>query len=114
MARRSPAQKLQRIRRAIEAWEGLAPDSVFYGMTLEQFKAAVRPCFQFREQIDYHQACLKLLPHQRNGADKKAMLLVDGVAQGVAGDPTFGQDSLLYGRIGYVLKSARRKRRKKR
>ena len=114
MARRSPAQKLQRIRRVIEAWEGLASDSTFYGMTLEQFKAGVRPCFQFREEIDYHQACLKLLPHQRDEADNKAMELVDGVAFGVGGDPKFGLDSLLYGRLGYVRKSARRKRGKKR
>jgi hypothetical protein len=74
---------------------GLAPDSVFFGMTLAGFKAAVRPCFQVREQIDYHQACLKPLPHQRNRADNEAMRLVDGVSFGVAGDPKFGQDSLL-------------------
>jgi hypothetical protein len=73
MARKSPSQKLKSIRRAIEAWERHAADSVFYGMTLEQFKAAVRPSLQFRQEIDYHRGCLRALPHQRDGADTKAM-----------------------------------------
>ena len=111
MARRSPAQKLKRIRDAIEAWESLAPDTVFYGMTLEQFRAEVQPCFQFREDIDLYREHLKLLPRRRDGADNNGMQLVDGIAMGVAGNPAFGQDSLLYARLGYVPRRARRKRR---
>jgi hypothetical protein len=110
MARKSPAQKLKDIRRAIEAWERHAPDSVFYGMTLEQFKAAMRPSLQFREDIDHYRRCLKTLPRQRDGADTKAMRLIEGAKYAIGGDPKFGQDSLLYGDFGYVRKSARRKR----
>jgi hypothetical protein len=113
MARRSPAEKMIRIRDTIEAWESLAPDDVFYGMTLEQFKAEVHPCFQFRAEIELHRQRLKLLPRQRDSVDQKGMELVEGISMSVAGNPQFGRDSLLFARLGRVRKSARRKRGKK-
>jgi hypothetical protein len=74
-------------------------------------KAAVQPCFQFREEIDRFRSCLKVLPRQRDGVDNHGMELVDGISMSVAGNPQFGQDCLLYARLGYIPKSARRKRR---
>ena len=113
MARKSPADKIRQIRRVISAWERLAPDAVFYGMTLAQFRAAVQPSIDTRDQIDDHMRHVKLLTGQRDFVDVEAMRLVEGVSLAVQGNPKFGQDSLLYGQMGYVRKSARRKRRSK-
>ena len=114
MARRSPAEKLQQIQRVTLAWESLAPGSVFYGMTLAQFKEAVRPGLDVRKEITDLEWHLEQLILRRNFADTELMQRVEGVIQGVKGDPKFGQDSALYAAMGYVPKSARRKRRKMR
>lgn len=114
MARKSPAEKIQRIRKVIQTWEEMAPGSVFYGMTLKQFKKKVRPCETLREGIADLRRRLSDDTDRRNDADDTAMQLLEGISNGVQGDPKFGRDSLLYGRLGYVRKSARRKRRKKR
>ena len=113
MARKSPAEKIEKIRRVVGAWEGLAPDAVFYGMTLEQFKAAIRPSEETREVLNDLGVRVRLTTSRRNFADDKSMQLIDGVACGVRGDPKHGEDSLLYARMGYVRKSARRRRRSK-
>jgi hypothetical protein len=42
------------------------------------------------------------------------MHLRENVSFGIGGDPKFGEDSLLYERFGYVRRSARRRRGKKR
>jgi hypothetical protein len=83
-------------------------------MTLAQFKAAVQLSVDTRDQIDDHMRYVTMLTAQRDYADVEAMRLVEGVSHGVRGNPKFGQDSLLYGQMGYVRKSARRKRRSKR
>ena len=113
MARKSPAQKLHRIQRAIDAWESLAPDSIFFGKTLEQFKTEVRRSVQLHGEIADLRQRLKTLPRIRDIADANSMLLIENVSFGIQGDPKFGADSQLYARFGYVRKSARRKRRKK-
>lgn len=114
MARRSPAETLRHIHRVMRAWERLAPNSVFYGMTLAQFRDAARPSLETRAEIADLERRLKQLLHQRKFADSRFMQEVEGVVSGVKGDPKFGQDSPLYAAMGYVLKSARGKRRKKR
>ena len=114
MARKSPAQKLTRIQQSIEAWEALAPDSTFFGMTLDQFKAACRPSLQLREEIAAARELLRILIGRRVIADDHLMPQIEGVSFSIGGNPKFGQDSLLYARFGYIRRSARRKRGKKR
>jgi hypothetical protein len=114
MARRSPAAKFDRIQKVLRAWEYFAPDSVFYGYTLGQFKAAVRPSIATREEIRDLQRCLRTAIHSRNIADKEAMRLLDDVVNAVKGDPKHGEDGALFAAMGYVRKSARRKRRRRR
>jgi hypothetical protein len=102
MARRSPAGKLYQIQKVIRAWEDLAPASVFYGRTLEQFKAAVRPSEATRAEIEDLQRRLREAIHRRNTADAKSMRLLNGVVNSVRGHESHGNDSALYAAMGYV------------
>jgi len=113
MARLSPAEKIKRIHRVMCAWEDFAPESVFYGHTLEQFKAAVRASEETRALINDLQRRLRVAIHDRNVADAKSMLLCADVANGVKGNPRHGGDSAVYAAMGYVRGSVRRRRRRK-
>ena len=113
MARRSPAEKLQRIHRVMRAWEDYAADGVFYGHTLEQFKAAVRASEETRALIDDLERRLRVAIHDRNVADAKSMRLCEDVASSVKGTPHHGDDSVLYAAMGYTRKSVRYRRRGK-
>jgi hypothetical protein len=113
MARRSPAGKLQHIRRVTRAWEDFAAGSVFYGHTLAQFKAAVRASEETRALIEDLQRRLRVAIHYRNVADAKSMRLCADVANGVKGDPDHGDDSVLYAAMGYARWSVRYRRRRK-
>jgi hypothetical protein len=54
-------QLLADITRMINAWEKHAPDEVFGGITLEEFKKATRPSFEIREEIARHEFELQRL-----------------------------------------------------
>jgi hypothetical protein len=95
------------------AWEDFAPDSVFYGYTLEEFKAAIRASEESRAVIEDLQRRLRVAIRDRNVADAKSMVLCADVVNGVKGDPTHGQDSALYAAMGYKRTSVRRRRRRK-
>ena len=114
MPRKSPADVLQHIHEYLRAWERNAPDSVFWNMTLEQFKAAVRPSEEKRtELLDLTERTQRVIA-ERDSADATSLRLCEGVALGVRGHPTFGPDSMMYAALGFVRKSAKRRRRKKR
>jgi hypothetical protein len=114
VARRSPAAKLAHILRVIRAWENSARDSSFFGMTLEQFKAAVRPSIELHARIANLQESLRMAIKQRNVADAKSMELCMNVGFAVKGNRRYGADSVLIAEMGYVRPGARRKRRRKR
>ena len=114
MPRWSPAGKLQQIRKFTRAWERMAPNSVFYGMTLEQFKAVVRPSEEKRKELLDIEQQTRAITAERDAADRTSMQALRDVANGIRGDPTFGSDSALYAALGYVRESAKRRRGKKR
>ncbi len=113
MARKSPAEIFAQIRDAIGAWEEFAPEAVFYGLTLAQFRAVARPSLRTRTEIENLNRRLRRTIQRRVVADARTMRLVQGVVSSVKGDPDHGEDSALYAAMGYVRKSARRKRRRK-
>jgi hypothetical protein len=51
MARESPAQKIARITRVMNAWAKHAPPSSFHNGTLSEFKSAVQPSYDTRAEI---------------------------------------------------------------
>jgi hypothetical protein len=122
MARLSPEQLIQRILAAIRGWETHAPNSTFSRRTLEQFKAAMRPCLEAHQRVvslrqDHHIAVMV-----RNGLLPKAMQMFYTTAFAVQGDPAHGRDGALNKSFGYtpererrakIRRAARRKRAKR-
>src|SRR6185312_13722379 len=94
-------------QKIINAWETLAPDVVFAGMTLAQFKAKVQPSFDERETISTLRNDLLAALDRRDDADKVTSAACQKVIHSVKGHPDFGDDSGLYDAMGYVRKSAR-------
>jgi hypothetical protein len=111
MARESPADKLKRMVRVTGAWEKMSPRSTFYGRTLPEFKRAIQPSHDARAEIVDLQKRLRAAIRRRDAADATSLDLVHGVVAGVRGDPEHSEDGALYAAMGYVRRSARRKRR---
>lgn len=104
----SPKETSDRIAKAIEAWEDLAPDKSFGGMTLEQFKARVKPSLDTRDTLMAVKNALIDAQMTRSHSDADSLLAVQQVVNGVKADPTEGEDSALYEACGYVPKSKRK------
>jgi hypothetical protein len=108
MARLSPEQQIQRILRAIRAWEKHAPDSTFSRRTLAQFKEAMQPCVDAHKKVvdlrkEHHLAVVT-----RNSLVSKAMQTLYMTGFAVQGDPEHGRDSALNQALGYTREAVRR------
>ena len=99
--------RMNKIGRVLSAWETVAADQSFAGMTLEQFKAAIQPALAARDRVTELRCELTgaRQSYDRNskGAHDTALLVVNAVK----GHPDRGEDSSLYAAMGYVRKSAR-------
>jgi hypothetical protein len=114
MARKSLADLSAQFDVAIRAWEALAPETTFHGLSLDQFRSAARPARSVRTEIEGLRRRLRLAIQRRDAADERVMQLMLGVVESVKGTPGYGPDSVLYAAMGYVRKSARRRRGSKR
>jgi hypothetical protein len=110
MARESPAQKIARISRVVHAWEAHAAHTVFSRKTLSQFRSAVQPSYDARAEIDRLQRQLSEAINRRTAADERSLRLLRSVVFAVLGHPDHAEDSVLYGSMGYVRRSARRRK----
>lgn len=102
---RDVAEKTQKI---ITAWETLRPDSTFGGMTLNQFKAAVKPSLDRRDELASLESQRTIKIDERNDADKVTLSRIELVVNGVKADPDEGSDSEFLDALGYVRKSERK------
>ena len=96
-----------RVAEVTEAWEKMRPHKAFFGMTLEQFRQAVRPFTDARAEIDDLEKRLSHAVSKREAASNPALETVQGVVSGVRGDPEEGQNGELYAAMGYVPKNQR-------
>ena len=103
----SPKDNEQRIRRILTAWETLAPEKSFGGMTLAQFKAAVQPSFDTRQTLDSLEDKVKEAIAEREAADEVSLQKSQQVVNGVLADPDEGPDSPLYESFGYTARRNR-------
>jgi hypothetical protein len=104
----SPSAVETKLDNVLNAWETNAADKSFGGMTLAQFKAAVKPSFDARSAIKQLESQLTVALDARDDADKVSAPLIQKVVNGVKGDPAFGEDSALYEAMGYIRKSERK------
>ncbi len=104
----APKKIEENIKAVAEAWEDLASDKTFGGMTLEQFNARVKPSLDARTALAtakntrINALTGRMLSDEES---QKALLLV---VNAIKGDPTEGEDSALYEACGYVPKSKRK------
>ena len=95
----------EKIERMLNAWRTLAPDKTFGGMTLAQFQALAAPSAAARQKIDTLEAQLAEAYADRDRADETFETRARQVVAGVLADPTEGDDSALYGALGYTRAS---------
>ena len=104
----TPKENQLKLQRILNAWETLAPNKSFGGMTLAQFQTAVQPSRAARQRIDDLEARLTQAQAERDRADEESLAKAQLVVNGVIGDPTEGPDSALYESMGYRRKSERK------
>lgn len=104
----NPSATQSKLDSVTKAWEELAADKTFGGMTLAQFKAACKPSLDARDELARLDAQLTQWQNRRDDADAATSDTIQKVVKGVMGDPAFGEDSDLYEAMGYVRKSERK------
>jgi hypothetical protein len=103
-----PKETLERLQRIINGWEALAPEKTFGGMTVTQFKAAVKRSLDTREELRVLESQKQSKQIEREDADAESLRAVQLVVNGVVGDPTEGPESDLYAAFGYTRPSERK------
>ena len=103
-----PKETEQKMQRMLNAWETLAPEKSFGGMTRAQFHAAALPAQAARQRLDDLEDQLKQALTDREQADEAFLAKAQLVINGVLADPTEGPDSALYEAMGYTRKSERK------
>jgi hypothetical protein len=98
----------EKIAAVLKAWKDLRPNKSFAGMTLDQFKATVKPSLDARDAIDTLDDQIIAATTERDLADVESMKQVAFVVSAVKGDPAEGEDGELYAAFGYVRKSDRK------
>ena len=98
---------LMSINMVAEGWSSVSPTKSFFGMTVDQYKEAVKPAYDIRVEIAETQRRLKSLIAKRRDADAAALKLTKNVVHAVKADPTEGENSPLYAAMGYVRSSDR-------
>jgi hypothetical protein len=101
----NPKKTEEKIERMLNGWRTLAPDKTFAGLTLAQFEAATAPSTAARRKIDALEAQLDEAYAERDRADEAFDTRAKQVVAGVLADPTEGDDSPLYGALGYTRAS---------
>ena len=104
----NPKSNEEKLHTLLNAWETLAPDKTFGGMTLDQFQAATAPALNSRARIDTLQDQLTAEINTRDDADATWLPISQQVVAGVLADSNFGPNSPLYEAMGYTRKSERK------
>ena len=100
--------RINKISQVIDAWETLAANESFAGLTLEQLKALLQPLLEAQEKVSADRAALREAKNvcvaQSKSCYDTALLVVNGVK----GHPALGEESSLYETMGYIRKSDRK------
>lgn len=96
------------IKSVIAAWDNLTPAKSFGAMTLEQFKARVKPSLDARGELATARNTRINALTGRMLSDEESQKAILLVVNAIKGDPSEGEDSALYEACGYVPKSKRK------
>ena len=104
----SEKQVYDKITRTTEAWGEHAEVIKFAEMTLDQFKAKIKPSLDCREKIASLRLQLEAAIMKRQECDAASTDVCANVVNAVRGDIGYGEDSAFYKALGYVPKSERK------
>lgn len=104
----NPRDVADKTQKVITAWETLRSDRSFGGMTLTQFKTAVKRSLDSRDELASLESQRTTKINERNDADKATLTKIEMVVSGVKADPDEGPDSEFLDALGYVRKSERK------
>ena len=99
---KNPTRVARKASEVSTAWEQIAPDAEFAGMTLAAFRTAIGESFATRERAAQLEADLSANLARRAIADAATNDKVKLVVNSVKGHPTYGENSDLYRAMGYV------------
>lgn len=106
---RAPREIAVKLTTVVKAWETIAPTKSFAGMTLDEFKAQVKPSLDARDSLQTADTQRTETKVQREQNDEKSLEAMQLVVNSIKGDPTEGgEDGALYAACGYVRKSDRK------
>ena len=105
---KGPKETELRMQKMLNAWEELAPEKSFAGVTLDQFRAVVARAQAARARIADLEAQMIQAIGERENADEAFDTKAQQLVNGVLADPTEGPDSALYEALGYTRKSERK------
>lgn len=96
-----------RVNEVIGAWEKMRPQKSFFGLTLDGFKQKAKPYLDARAELADLEKQSAHAASKRDQAAPDLLLVLQGVVQGVCGDPEETQNGELYAAMGYVPKNQR-------
>lgn len=102
-----PGKNAVKIAAVLNGWESVRPGKSFAGLTLDQFKLAIKPSLDKRQALTTAANQIIALQDERDDADQASLEAVQKVVNAVVGDPAEGPDGELYEAMGYVRKSSR-------
>jgi hypothetical protein len=91
----------------LHSWGEIAPETTFAGLSLEGFRAIVEPATELRASIvkaDQDRVANVIL---RDATEKDLSETYLRIVNAIKATPEHGEDSPLYGSIGYKIRSAR-------
>lgn len=96
-----------RIAKVLDAWSNLRPAKSFAGLTLDEFKAALKASLDAREAVTAAETSYTAAIVKRDNADLAARQLLTRVIAGVIADKDEGDNGELYKAMGYVRRAER-------
>ncbi len=91
-----------------DAWESVAPDAMFAGLTLAQYRNRVKPSQDARDVFASLRGQARAQRGEISRADAATSLATKQVVSAVRADPVHGSDSPLLAAMDYVTDSQRK------
>ncbi len=98
---------IDKSKKLLHSWQEIAPEAVFYGLTLDAFRAMVEPVAEIRDSIKKADQDRVASVIRRDSEEKALGENYRRIVNAIKAAPEHGEDSPLYGAIGYVVRSAR-------
>lgn len=92
----------------LQAWLNNAPDAIFSGMTLAQFRTATAPALTAREQLSKLKQDSRSAIAARENADLLANEDYLRVVNAIRGSELHGENSPFYRALGYKTRNERK------